>query len=127
MTEIRLGRAYAPEEEGEGYRVYVDRLWPRGLSHETFHYDAWDKEIAPSDSLRHWFHDNPDFHWEDFEEKYRAELKENPAMKDFVASLEDKSVVTLLYSSKNEHENNAIVLANYLISAYEDKFRLCMA
>ena len=127
MTEIRFGRAYAPEEEGEGYRVYVDRLWPRGLSHETFHYDAWDKEIAPSDSLRHWFHDNPDLHWEDFEEKYRAELKENPAMKDFVASLEDKSVVTLLYSSKNEHENNAIVLANYLISAYEDKFRLCMA
>ncbi|MDE6278596.1 MAG: DUF488 family protein, partial [Paramuribaculum sp.] len=53
---IQIKRAYDPELPDDGYRVYIDRLWPRGLSHETFHYDSWDKQIAPSTELREWFH-----------------------------------------------------------------------
>lgn len=122
MTTLKLKRAYEPSSKYDGYRVYVDRLWPRGLSHETFRYDAWDKEIAPSDMLRHWFHENPDAHWDEFEHKYRAELDANPATPDFIASMEQYPVVTLLYSSRNEAENNAVTLARYLSSKYPDKF-----
>ncbi|MDE6339257.1 MAG: DUF488 family protein [Muribaculaceae bacterium] len=123
MTELRLKRAYENAEEEDGYRVYVDRLWPRGLSHETFHYDVWEKEIAPSDALRHWFHDDPDARWQDFEEKYRAELLANPRWAEFVKSLEPYPVVTLLYSSKNETENNALVLVDVLCDTFPDHFK----
>ncbi len=116
MTTLKLKRAYSPEEADDGFRVYIDRLWPRGLSHETFHYDVWDKEIAPSDDLRHWFHDNPEANWSEFESRYRAELAVNPSWPGFVASLEPHPTVTLLYSSHNETENNAVVLADQLIA-----------
>lgn len=116
MTKLQIKRAYEPASPDDGFRVYVDRLWPRGLSHETFHYDAWDKEIAPSDALRRWFHDNPDAHWSEFETKYRNELESNPGLHAFIGSLTSHPVVTLLYSSRNEQENNAKVLADYLAS-----------
>lgn len=122
MTELRLRRAYEAETAEDGFRVYIDRLWPRGLSHETFHYDAWDKEIAPSDALRHRFHENPDALWADFEADYLAELKANPAWPGFMTSLEAHPVVTLLYSSRNETENNAIVVAKALKGAAPGKF-----
>ena len=124
MTTNNLKRAYSPESPDDGYRVYIDRLWPRGLSHETFHYDAWDKDIAPSDTLRHWFHDNPDAHWDEFETRYRSELKAIPAWSAFVSSLTRHPVVTLIYSSHNETENNAIVVADELRAAAPDKFSL---
>ena len=123
MTQLKLRRAYDAELPDEGFRVYVDKLWPRGLSHETFHYDAWDKEIAPSDELRHWFHDNPDARWEDFEKRYAAEIAANPAWPAFVESLEGHPTVTLLYSSHNREENNALVVANLLVKEHPDKFR----
>ncbi len=124
MTSLKLKRAYEPSSADDGYRVYIDRLWPRGLSHETFHYDIWDKDIAPSDTLRHWFHDNPDIRWQDFEAKYRAELTANPAWPEFAKSLATHPVVTLLYSSRNEQENNALVVAATLTSTYPQRFKL---
>lgn len=124
MTSLKLKRVYEPAAADDGYRVYIDRLWPRGLSHETFHYDAWDKEIAPSDALRHWFHDNPDARWQDFEEKYRAEITANTAWPEFVKSLAPHPVVTLLYSSHNEQENNAVVVASTLVATYPERFNL---
>ena len=63
---ITIKRAYESPSPLDGYRVYVDRLWPRGLSHETFHYDVWDKDIAPSSDLRKWFHEDPDSEWLEF-------------------------------------------------------------
>ena len=123
MTEIKLKRAYEAASNDDGYRVYIDRLWPRGMSHETFHYDAWDKDLAPGDDLRHWFHDNPDSRWEDFETKYQAELKANPAWPRFMAALASHPTVTLLYSSHDEHQNNAVVLAKALISASPRQFK----
>lgn len=111
---IQLKRAYDPASPGDGYRVYVDRLWPRGLSHETFHYDWWDKDIAPSAELREWFHQDPDGRWAEFAEKYRAELLANPAFATLKATLADKPTVTLLYSSHDREHNNAVVVKQAL-------------
>lgn len=111
---IQLKRAYDPASPGDGYRVYVDRLWPRGLSHETFHYDWWDKDIAPSTELREWFHQDPDGRWTEFAAKYRAELKANPAFATLRATLADKPTVTLLYSSHDREHNNAVVVKQAL-------------
>lgn len=115
MTQtINLKRAYEPAEADDGYRIYIDRLWPRGLSHETFHYDLWDKEIAPSTELREWFHADPDGRWTAFEKKYEAELEENPAFASMRAAVAGKSRVTLLYSSHDEAHNNAVVVREML-------------
>lgn len=114
--DIRLKRAYEPQSADDGFRVYVDRLWPRGLSHETFHYDLWDKEIAPSDDLRHWFHSDPEGRWEEFEKRYHAELEANPATAKAVAEMKLHPVVTLIYSSHDAEHNNAAVLRDFVRS-----------
>ena len=114
MTQYRLKRAYEPESPDDGFRVYIDRLWPRGLSHETFHYNLWDKDIAPSTELREWFHADPVDRWTEFEQKYAAELKESSAFAALKKLLETKPVVTLLYSSPDEQHNNAVVVYNLL-------------
>lgn len=111
---IQLKRAYDPESPEDGYRVYIDKLWPRGLSHETFHYDSWDKAIAPSTELREWFHQDPENRWTDFEEKYRAELSTNPAFDELRKEIADKPTVTLLFSSHDHDHNNAVVVRNIL-------------
>lgn len=113
---IIVKRAYEPASAGDGFRVYVDRLWPQGLSHETFHYDVWDKAVAPSTQLRKWFHENPAAEWPGFEERYRAELLANPAFKALKQLIAGKPVVTLLYSSRNQIHNNAIVLRDLLLA-----------
>mgnify|MGYP002747020873 FL=1 len=111
---IQLKRAYDPASPDDGYRVYIDRLWPHGLSHETFHYDWWDKDIAPSTELREWFHQDPDGRWAEFAAKYRAELLANPAFATLKATLADKPTVTLLYSSHDHEHNNAVVVRQAL-------------
>lgn len=112
---IQIKRAYDPEEATDGFRVYIDRLWPRGLSHVTFHYDLWDKEIAPSTDLREWFHTDPANRWTQFVEKYEAELKANSAFDALKRTLADKPTVTLLYSSHDREHNNAVVVKGLLI------------
>lgn len=111
---ILLKRAYDPQSRSDGYRIYVDRLWPRGLSHETFHYDMWDKQIAPSTPLREWFHADPDARWSDFCQKYLDELHHSHAAAELKTQLADRSVVTLLYSSHDHEHNNAVVLKSFL-------------
>lgn len=111
---IQLKRAYEPAASDDGFRVYIDRLWPRGLSHETFHYDMWDKDIAPSTELREWFHQDPDSRWDEFKQKYMEELKENPAFGTLKNTIADKTKVTLLYSSHDEAHNNAVVVKDML-------------
>lgn len=114
MTDYKIKRAYDPSSPDDGYRVYIDRLWPRGLSHETFHYDLWDKEIAPSTELREWFHADPTNRWPEFERRYMAELNSNPAFTQLKDTLSDKKMVTLLYSSHDHDHNNAIVVKDLL-------------
>lgn len=116
MTVFKLKRAYEPETPDDGFRVYIDRLWPRGLSHETFHYNLWDKDIAPSTELREWFHADPVQRWNEFEQKYMEELKNSSSMEALAKLLETKPVVTLLYSSHDTEHNNAVVVYNYLKS-----------
>ena len=113
---IEIKRAYDPASADDGFRVYIDRLWPRGLSHEPFHYDLWDKEIAPSTELREWFHQDPDGRWTQFAERYKAELVANPAYENLKTELAGKPRVTLLYSSHDHEHNNAVVLAQLLTS-----------
>lgn len=115
-THILTKRAYEPASDEDGYRIYVDRLWPRGLSHDTFHYDLWDKEVAPSTELRQWFHANPTAEWPEFEERYKAELLSNPAYASLKTLVASKPVVTLLYSSHDTAHNNALVLRDLLAS-----------
>lgn len=114
MTEIKTKRAYDPAEPSDGFRVLVDRLWPRGVSKEELKNDLWAKEISPSNELRHWFHENPDGNWTAFEKRYRDELEKSPGMDDFINQLKGHKTVTLLYSSKNTTENNALVLKDYI-------------
>lgn len=109
--KIKIKRAYDPASDDDGFRVYVDRLWPRGLSHETFRYDLWDKAIAPSTELREWFHASPVTEWPEFESRYRAELRANPAYTSLLRTIAGKPRVTLLYSSHDREHNNAAVLA----------------
>lgn len=111
---IHLKRAYDKAEQSDGFRVYIDRLWPRGLSHETFHYDLWDKKIAPSTELREWFHADPETLWPGFVEKYKAELNANPDFSSLKETLNEKSVITLLFSSHDRDHNNAVVLKEML-------------
>ncbi len=112
---IQLKRAYDPASPDDGYRVYIDRLWPRGLSHETFHYDSWDKQIAPSTELREWFHQDPDSRWEEFVQHYHSELLANPAFQSLKSEIADKPKVTLLYSSRDHEHNNAVVVQKALL------------
>ncbi|MDE6022570.1 MAG: DUF488 family protein [Muribaculaceae bacterium] len=115
MTQtIQLKRAYDPASSDDGYRVFIDKLWPRGLSHDTFHYDFWDKAISPSTELREWFHQDPDSRWDSFKEKYKAELMKNPAFDALRKILADKQQVTLLFSSHDRIHNNAVVVQQML-------------
>ncbi len=113
--EIQLKRAYDPADPStDGYRVYIDRLWPRGLSHVTFHYDLWDKEIAPSTELREWFHADADGRWDEFVRRYKAELAANAAFATLKQTLASRPRVTLLYSSHDREHNNAVVVEQAL-------------
>ena len=112
--KIQIKRAYEPASPEDGFRIYIDRLWPHGLSHETFHYDLWDKDIAPSTELREWFHTDPSGRWSEFEQKYRQELLANPAFQQLKAYIATKPVVTLLYSSHDQQHNNAVILQHLL-------------
>lgn len=112
--KVDIKRAYDDASADDGFRIYIDRLWPRGLSHETFHYDLWDKEIAPSTELREWFHTSPDSLWPEFVSRYKAELNANPAFQAMLRTIADKPKVTLLYSSHDRTHNNAVVVEELL-------------
>ena len=114
MTRIRIKRVYEPEAPEDGYRVLVDKLWPRGIRKEALRYDVWAKEIAPTPGLRAWFHAAPAERWEEFRRRYTGELRSSPAVCDFVRRIAGKDTVTLLYASKNAAGNHALILQEYL-------------
>lgn len=110
---IKIKRVYEPAEQGDGYRVLVDRLWPRGLKKEAAELDLWLKEIAPSPTLRTWFGHKPE-RFAEFSKKYRAELKANPAVAQLRALAREHKTVTLLYGARDTEHNHAVVLAAYV-------------
>lgn len=110
MTEIKLKRAYEPASPADGYRILVDRLWPRGMSHETLHYDLWDKAVSPSTQLREWFHADPEGRWPEFASRYADELRQLPAMSQLNGVMKQHPVVTLLFGSHDTVHNQAVVI-----------------
>ena len=112
MPIIVLKRAYAEPARGDGARILVDRLWPRGIKKEDLHLDAWAKTLAPSPELRKWFaHDEAK--WPKFRKRYRAELAASGATKtirDLLASAKRAKTITLLYGAKDQKHNEAVVL-----------------
>jgi uncharacterized protein YeaO (DUF488 family) len=109
---IRIKRIYEAPAAGDGQRVLVDRVWPRGVSRRAADLTAWLKEIAPSTALRKWFGHDP-VRWSDFRRKYRQELDANPEATDQLRALIAKGDVTLLYGARDEEHNQAVVLADY--------------
>lgn len=111
---IVLKRIYDKPEEEDGYRILIDRLWPRGVSKEEAKINLWLKEVAPSNELRKWFsHDVKK--WDDFKAKYKNELKEILEISQKIKQIEkEEKIVTLLYSAKDEKHNNAVVLKEFL-------------
>lgn len=107
---LKVKRIYESPEKSDGFRVLVDRLWPRGISKDRAHLDLWLKEIAPSDALRKWFHHDPS-KWTEFAAEYRKELA---GRKDLVQQLRkieaDHGDVTLLYSAHDPEHNQAVAL-----------------
>ncbi|MDI3270719.1 MAG: DUF488 domain-containing protein [Bacillota bacterium] len=112
---VRIKRVYEAAATEDGYRVLVDRLWPRGLKKEEVHMDLWAKELSPSTELRQWFGHDPG-RWEEFRQRYQRELEEPEAQK-ILKELKEKAcsaTVTLLYGAKDEEHNNAVVLRDLL-------------
>lgn len=107
-------RIYEPKSRGDGYRVLVDRLWPRGLSKDKASIDLWMKDIGPSDELRKWFGHDP-VKWEEFRKKYKDELKDKGNMLDQLKELAKKhKKLTLLYGAHDSEHNQAVVIAEVL-------------
>ena len=109
---ISLKRAYEPPAETDGTRVLVDRLWPRGVAKSRARIDLWLKEVAPSTELRKWFGHDPD-KWPEFQKRYRAELKDNPALSE-LREQSRQGKITLVYAARDELHNDAVVLRQVL-------------
>jgi uncharacterized protein YeaO (DUF488 family) len=113
---IAVKRVYEPASRADGVRVLVDRLWPRGLSKERAAVDEWLRDLAPTDELRRWYHARPD-QWVSFRKKYLKELSRPEAdemlQRLYQLALKRKKV-SLLFASKNETYNNAVVLKELL-------------
>lgn len=113
--DVRTKRIYEQASEGDGRRVLVDRLWPRGISKERARVDHWARSIAPSDALRKWYGHDPS-KWEEFRRRYFAELDANAEAVDALRAEIDaaRGAVTLVFDSKEETLNNASALREYL-------------
>ncbi len=112
---IRVKRVYDEPSGGDGCRILVDRLWPRGLGRSRARVDVWMREVAPSDGLRRWFgHDAS--RWEEFKERYFRELEEKDELVNAILELERRmGVVTLLFGARDLERNNAVALREYLL------------
>lgn len=110
--KVDIKRAYEEAAEGDGYRVLVDRLWPRGVSKEELHFDAWRKDLAPSPALRKWFGHKVE-HWEQFRDEYETELRSEGQKERMRELIEEAggSHITLLYGARDAEHNHAIILA----------------
>jgi uncharacterized protein YeaO (DUF488 family) len=110
---IQVKRVYEPTATSDGFRVLVDRLWPRGISKEAAKLDLWLPDLGPSTSLRKWFNHDP-ARWSEFQRRYHAELKTKAALLAIITEQAKTRPVTLLYSAKDEQHNQAVALRSFL-------------
>jgi len=111
---IRLKRVYDPPSGDDGYRILVERLWPRGISRERARIDLWLKDAGASPELRRWFGHDP-ARWEEFRKRYFAELQERQELvKTLREKIREKGTVTFVFAARNEEQNNAVALRDFL-------------
>jgi uncharacterized protein YeaO (DUF488 family) len=113
MLKPKLKRVYEEPARGDGTRILVDRLWPRGLTKEKADVDLWLKDIGPSTELRKWFGHDP-ARWAEFRTRYRAELRHNPEQMALLKKAVAKGLATLIYGAKDEEHNEAVVIYELL-------------
>ena len=117
MPAFNIKRIYKPAEDSDGFRILVDRLWPRGISKEAAKLDMWLKEIAPSTGLRQQFHhSDANEKWDKFKADYLAELGQNETVQQLTNLVADHKTVTLLYAVPNEHQNHALILKEFILN-----------
>lgn len=116
MSKIKIRRAYIEKGKEDGYRILVDRLWPRGIKKEDLSFSWWPKEIAPSNEIRERFgHDKDKFN--DFKKSYKKELEDNEMKAEFLDKVKTqlkKHNVTLVYGAKDEEHNQAVILKEWI-------------
>lgn len=113
-SHLALKRAYEPAAPEDGYRILVDRLWPRGVSKDKAALDEWMKTVAPSAELRKWFGHDPG-RWREFQRRYRAELRTHSDELERIRDRARAAHVTLVYSAHDERHNDAVVLRDVLL------------
>lgn len=121
IKTVAIKRVYEPASRADGTRILVDRLWPRGVAKSVARVDEWLRDLAPSDELRRWFHSRlasrQDSDWQAFRKKYLKELAQpqtEESLRKLYLLAQEKNRLTLLYGSKNETHNNAVVLKELL-------------
>ena len=110
---VQVKRVYEEYSQTDGYRVLVERLWPRGISKERAKLDLWLKEISPSPQLRQWFSHDPE-KWDGFRKRYWAELKQAQKPVEQLRKLIKQGKLTLIYAARDEQHNSAIILKDFL-------------
>lgn len=113
QLDIRTKRVYDEPQPEDGYRVLIDRLWPRGLSRERARLDEWARDLAPSDGLGKWFGHDPE-RFDEFSQRYRKELRSCTDRIDTLRGRAKRGRVTILYGARDKQHNNAVVLAKLL-------------
>jgi uncharacterized protein YeaO (DUF488 family) len=114
IAMIKIKRIYDKASQEDGFRILVDRLWPRGMSKDKAKIDLWMKEVAPSDDLRKWFSHDPQ-KWEEFKKRYQVELREKQELLHKIKHAEkENGTVTILYSARDVEHNQAVALVSLL-------------
>ena len=113
MVQLKLKRAYDPPAKSDGYRILVDRLWPRGISKDELRIDLWARDLAPSAALRKWYDHDP-AKWGDFRRRYYREIEQHPDVLEEVRGLLRRRNVTLVFAAKDADISNAAALKGYL-------------
>jgi uncharacterized protein YeaO (DUF488 family) len=108
--DVRTKRVYDPAEPGDGYRVLIDRLWPRGVSRERAQLDEWARDLAPSTDLRKWFNHDPE-RFPEFRQRYREELRAHTDQIDALRARAGRGPVTIVYGARDTEHNDAVVIA----------------
>jgi len=112
-VQIGVARAYDPPGDDDGARYLVDRVWPRGIRKDTLRIEQWLRDVAPSNELRRWFGHDPQ-RWDDFVERYRAELDANRAAWEPLLEAASQGPITLVYGARDPEHNQAVALRDYL-------------
>lgn len=110
---FKIKRAYEPPESGDGVRFLVDRFWPRGVTKDALEIAAWARDAAPSKELCQWFAHKAD-RWDEFQQRYRAELDANAAALEPILDAARQGTVTLVFGARDTEHNNAVALKQYL-------------